>query len=162
VVTALSPFTRVVIDLLADARDSAASSGLRVGFRAEGLSMYPSIRHGETIIVGPVGEEAIVLGDVLLCRQGNRLLAHRVVAWRDLDGARMLDLRGDGKRDCDAPVPPSAVIGRVESVQRNGRTIRLCGRRARLRHYARLAASRMHTFVAARLRRNAQVVLGSA
>jgi hypothetical protein len=105
--------------------------------------MYPSIRDGELITVGPVDGDAIVRGDVLLCRNGNRVLAHRVVAITGRGGARVLRLRGDAKLACDAPIAVNHVIGKVESVRRNGRTIALCGPLARLRYRARRAAARV-------------------
>jgi hypothetical protein len=154
VATALSPFTRVVIDLLADAAaDTAAPSALRVGFRAEVQSMYPAIRHGETIVVSPVREDAIAEGDVLLCRQGHRLLAHRFVAWRAVGDGRLLELRGDAKSASDALVAATAVIGRVESVQRDGQTLRLCGPGPRWQHRVRAAAFRTRAYFARRFGR---------
>ena len=72
--------------------------GLCVRFRAEGLSMYPAIRHGELITVGPVAADQVVRGDVLLCRHSTRVLAHRVVAMTGYGSERVLQLRGDAKR----------------------------------------------------------------
>ena len=138
----LSPFTRVGTDLVGAAADSAWPIGMSVRFRAEGLSMYPAIRHGELIIVGPIAGDQVVRGDVLLCRHKTRVLAHRVVAVTGHGNERVLQLRGDAKRACDAPVAVGDVIGKVLSVCRNGHAIPLCGRAARLRHRARLAASR--------------------
>jgi hypothetical protein len=138
----LSPFTRAVTDLVGASMDHG-STGMQVRFRAEGLSMYPSIRDGELITVGPVAGGAIVRGDVLLCRSGNRVLAHRVVAISGRGSARVLRLRGDAKLACDAPIAVGQVIGKVESVRRKGKTIALCGPLARLRYHARRAAARV-------------------
>lgn len=146
----LPPFHHVVTDLLGAprvSREGASPIGLIVRFRAEGLSMYPTIRHGELITLGPFAADEVVRGDVLLCRHSTRLLAHRVVAVTGHGSERVFLLRGDAKRDCDAPVAVSDVIGKVLSVCRNGRAIRLCGRAARLRHKARFAASRAKAFV---------------
>ena len=67
---------------------------------------------------------------------------------------RVLRLRGDAKRGCDAPVAASDVIGKVLSVRRNGRAIALSGRAARLRYRARTVASRAKAFVAGALERS--------
>jgi signal peptidase I len=122
--------------------EQALTSGTMVRFRAEGISMYPTIRDGETITVTSVPTDAIVRGDVLLCRHGTRVLAHRVVGVTNRGGARFFELRGDAKASCDPAVGGSAVVGKVVDVCRNGRLIPLCGRRARLRRAARAAASR--------------------
>jgi hypothetical protein len=141
-VVTLPPFARVVTDLFTALPGAALPHGLLVSFRASGESMYPSIRDGESIAVGPVRAESIVRGDVLLCRLGERLLAHRVVSVAGCGRERILRLRGDAKRDCDAPVTAADVIGRVMSVRRDGRSVRLAGPWARLRYRARRIASR--------------------
>ena len=146
----LPPFERVITGLFGEPgmrTEGAPPGGVIVRFRAEGLSMYPAIRHGELITVGPVAADQIVRGDVLLCRHSTRVLAHRVVAVTESGTERVLTLRGDAVAACDTPVAATDVIGKVLSVCRNGRAISLCGRAARLRHKARTAASRVKAFV---------------
>ena len=121
--------------------EDALAKGTTVRFRAEGISMYPTIRNGEAITVVRVATTDVVRGDVLLCRHGMRVLAHRVVGVATCGSERFFDLRGDAKATCDASVAGGAVIGRVVGVGRNGRVIALSGRTARWRYYARAAAS---------------------
>jgi signal peptidase I len=114
-------FTPVAVDALA--------GGLSVTFRAGGDSMRPAIRDGDVIHVAPASAADIRVGDVVLCRVGSRLLAHRLVAvTEDADGERWLHLRGDAKGGCDAPVRDADVIGRVEAVWRDGSTRRVVDR----------------------------------
>jgi hypothetical protein len=126
----------------------ALATGTVVRFRAEGGSMYPTIRDGDTITIAAVSAIDVVRGDVLLYRHGQRVLAHRVVGVGAHGGIRMFCLRGDAMAECDAPVGASDVVGRVISVWRHEREVRLSGRTARLRHTARTAASRAKTSVA--------------
>ena len=125
----------------------ALTTGTVVRFSAEGTSMYPTIRDGEVITIAPIstGEDAIVCGDVLLCRHDTRMLAHRLVGVTTRGAERRFHFRGDAKAACDAPVGADAVVGKVISVCRNGRVKPLCGRAARLRHAARRLASRAKT-----------------
>ena len=127
--------------------EDALTNGAAVRFRAEGASMYPTIRDGEIITVAAVSTDRVVVGDVLLCRQGARVLAHRVAGVTGHRGERSFQLRGDAKSSCDEPVGASAVVGRVVSVGLNGRFVPLCGRAARLRRAARAAASRTRAFI---------------
>ena len=127
--------------------DEALKSGTLVRFRAEGDSMYPTIRNGDTITIAPVSTDEVVCGDVLLCRHDNRVLAHRLVGVTTCGSDRLFSLRGDAKAACDAPVGASDLVGKVISVCRNGRMTPLCGPAARLRHRARSAASRAKAFV---------------
>jgi signal peptidase I len=126
--------------------EEALAAGTVVRFRAEGTSMYPTIRDGEVITIAPVPSDDVVHGDVLLCRHDVRLLAHRLVAVTTRGAERQFLCRGDAKAGCDTPVGAAAVVGRVISVYRNGRAAALCGRRARLRHAARRFASRARVF----------------
>jgi signal peptidase len=126
--------------------EQALTNGTMVRFRAEGSSMYPTIRDGEAITIAPVSAEEIVRGDVLLYRHGTRVLAHRLVGMTRCGTEHVFVLRGDAKACCDAPVEASAVVGKVVNVVRGGRVVRLCGRAARIRRAARVAASRAKHF----------------
>src|SRR3954462_12321797 len=126
--------------------EQALTNGTMVQFRAEGSSMYPTIRDGETITIAPVSTEEIVRGDVLLCRHGARVLAHRLVGKTRCGAEHFFVLQGDAKAGCDAPVEASAIVGKVVNVVRGGRVVRLCGRAPRIRRAARVAASRAKHF----------------
>jgi hypothetical protein len=134
-------------DLFTAVIEEALTTGTTVRFRAEGTSMYPTIRDGESISITAVSPAEVVRGDVLLCRHDKRMLAHRVVGVTTHGAGRVFELRGDAKIACDAPVGADDVVGRVIAVRRDGRLVRLCGRAARLRHTARTAASRAKSFV---------------
>ena len=130
--------------------DEALRIGTLVRFRAEGDSMYPTIRNGEAITIAAVSAGEVVCGDVLLCRHDNRVMAHRLVGVTTRGTDHVLCLRGDAKAACDAPVGAGALVGKVISVRRNGRTVPLCGPAARLRYKTRSAASRAKAFVRSR------------
>jgi signal peptidase I len=129
-------------DLFGAVIEEALATETVVRFRAQGGSMYPTIRDGDTVTVAHVSVEEIVRGDVLLCRHGKRVVAHRVVGADVRDTVRVFHLRGDAKAAGDAPVGADAVVGRVIAVRRNGREVALCGRAARIRHRVRATASR--------------------
>jgi signal peptidase I len=133
--------------------DDALTSGTIVRFRAEGASMYPTIRDGETITVVAVSPDAVVRGDVLLCRHGTRVLAHRVVSVAANGGERLFQLKGDAKIECDALVGARAIVGAIVDVRRNGRLIPLRGRASHMRRAVRSAASRARGFVTSGLDR---------
>ena len=121
--------------------DDVLGAGTIVRFRAEGTSMYPTIRDGEAITIARVVPGDIVRGDLLLCRHGQRVIAHRVVGITTRDAIRVFELRGDAKAACDVPVGADAVVGRIIAVHRNGCDVMLSSRIARMRHAARAAAS---------------------
>lgn len=126
-------------DLVAD----LLRQGCEVRFRAEGDSMAPAIISGDTVILRPVRLAQVRPGDVLACRRQSRLFLHRLVAISEAGGETWLHLRGDAKRGLDAPLPLTAVIGRVAAVERpiehrDRHTLAAIGRQTRS-HLARAA-----------------------
>ena len=126
-------------NLLLDLTTELLSQGATVRFRPSGRSMYPSIREGELITVEPVAARDVQLGDIVLYRSSKGLIAHRVVSSsRD---TLVFRLRGDASLSCDQPVAAEQILGRVVQVERNGRSVALASRGAKLWHQARRLAS---------------------
>jgi signal peptidase len=99
--------------------------GHAVRFAATGWSMHPTIRNGETITVVPLADSVIRKGDILLYRHGRGALAHRVIRMHPSSGQSLkLTLRGDAADCSDEPIRFEQLLGRVLSVERNGRTVR--------------------------------------
>ena len=133
------------------------SWGTTVRFRPSGRSMYPSIREGELITVEPVQASDVKIADIVLYRSGRGLIAHRVIevscpqAEPSAVGAagfslrasssRVFRLRGDASLSCDQPVEAEQILGRVVGVERNGRSIQLASRGAKMWHRARRLVS---------------------
>ena len=102
--------------------------GYRVRFRADGRSMHPAIRNGDTITVAPAPPR---LSDIVVYHRRGRVVAHRVVSIDRSDrDENAFVLRGDAMSCCDAPVASTQVIGKVIAVDRHRRALRP-GRRAR-------------------------------
>ncbi len=118
--------------------------GYAVRFRAGGQSMFPTIKDGEMITVEPVATDEIKRGDIVLYRFKRGVIAHRVVSIEKQAGSgHRFILRGDSSAMCDAPVEAEKVLGRVISVEREGRNINLASRKAKLIRAARSRASRL-------------------
>ncbi|MGQ9897999.1 MAG: S26 family signal peptidase [Acidobacteriota bacterium] len=89
-------------------------SGIPVRFRAPGQSMAPTITDGSVITVEPLdGDAPVAIGEVVLVRREGRLIAHRIVAIRQLGDGVWLLLRGDAQRQTADFVPRRAVLGRL-------------------------------------------------
>jgi len=134
--------------LFAEVMEQALTSGTLVRFRAEGSSMHPTIRDGEVITAAPVAVSDVVRGDIVLCRHGGRVLAHRVVAI----GARGRDthfaLRGDGHAAADELIGADAIVARIVAVERGGRTIAVPGAGGWLTRRLRAACAPVKRLVA--------------
>jgi hypothetical protein len=98
--------------------------GYTVRFEANGTSMVPTIRDGETLMVEPIAAEGVRLGDVVLCDLGPRLVAHRLVRKRSVNAngepTQVFHVRGDAPGASVDWIEGSRIVGRVQSVERNG------------------------------------------
>jgi signal peptidase I len=101
--------------------DSLLAGGYAVRFSAEGTSMVPAIHHGDIVVVAPADPATIKAGDIVLYRQLDRPVVHRVTEVRvTATDLPLLMLRGDGKAECDA-VGLQQILGKVVSVHGGGR-----------------------------------------
>ena len=118
------------------------SCGCSVSFRAPGDSMRPAISDGERITVRHVSLSDIKRGDIILYRYPGSIVAHRVVRIekRDSDVPRFI-LRGDALGAPGEAVEVEQVLGKVESVERGGRSIDLYSRKVKIIRMLRLCAS---------------------
>ena len=116
-----------------DVCDRLLTGGQSVRFRAEGWSMYPAIRDGEMVEVTAADVSTIRRGEVLLCRLGAGLVAHRVIRIRR-NGTTVTEivLRGDAAFANDPPIAPGDVLGKVIAVTRDRTQFRLDGPRGRV------------------------------
>jgi hypothetical protein len=131
-----SMFFKVTVDLL--------KSGQSVRFQAPGRSMTPTIREDETITINPVSASMVRKGDIVLYSNITGVIAHRVVRIEKNVASlapNLFILRGDASITDDKPVTPGQVLGKVVSVERDGRSIALCGMKAKTKRMARRIAS---------------------
>lgn len=126
-------------------------SGFAVRLRVTGRSMAPCLADDDLVTLAPVDPARIRIGDLVYTEPpGRPPLLHRVVARvRDADGQQLIHTKGDALLGPDPSLPGACVLGRVERIERRGRTgrpqdVRTHGRRRRLVGLALALASR-HT-----------------
>lgn len=111
--------------------------GQSVRFKAPGRSMNPTIKEGETITIQPVAASTVGKGDIILYSFKKGFIAHRVVRiLRKKSDAPSFIMRGDASGASDCPVSAQQVLGKVISVEREGRNLDLYSQRARIRRMA--------------------------
>ena len=101
----------------------ALVNGHTMRYRALGGSMSPFIKNGSILTIKPGGRAFI--GDVILYRSGNGMIAHRVIRRKDFDEGTFLVTKGDNLRHPDALVTPSDILGKVVRMESNGKEIQL-------------------------------------
>ena len=120
-------------DILPELILQVLQDGHKVRFRAPGNSMQPAIIDGDVLMVEPIGPAAINIGDIILYQAARRIIAHRVMHVekggipKDQPATRIMHysfiLRGDASYSYDEPVYPDQILGKIVSVERNGRSI---------------------------------------
>jgi hypothetical protein len=87
-----------------------------VEVRLAGDCMAPLLADGERVRVAAA--RAYWPGDVVVFRGADgRLLAHRILGYRPHAGGFAYVTRGDACAVHDAPVPPAAVLGRIDAAR---------------------------------------------
>ena len=84
-----------------------------------GGSMEPTLGLGSAIVIRPIDQAALAVGDIVSMRVGpeRTTYTHRVVAVVDRPDGRWIRTKGDANAEPDPSlVPATAVIGRVEFV----------------------------------------------
>jgi hypothetical protein len=94
-------------------------------FVAYGTSMLPSIYPGDCLTVESFGLAVPSCGEIVLCRRGGTFCVHRIVGISGERSDRRYILRGDALLEDDPPVPARELLGRVTSVLRRGKPLRL-------------------------------------
>jgi len=108
------PITSIVI-VLVGVMLVWGSTGL-LGFKPSVVasgSMTPSINVGDLAITVPTNLQSIKPGDIIEYLRNNEFITHRVVAIENINGATIFITKGDANNASDAPVPESAVTGKV-------------------------------------------------
>ena len=145
-------FPELISDLLTD--------GHKVKFRAPGESMYPTICNGDVITVTPLEASSVTNGDIILYQHRSGVTAHRAmrIIKRSEENSRSapkgpqdrssretlkFSLRGDAALNYDSPVSSEQILGKVVSIERNGRQIDPYNFRIKLLYKARRLAARL-------------------
>ena len=87
-------------------------------------SMSPYIKEGDVVLVQHASRRFRV-GDVVVFKRGEDLVAHRVVSVRGRGEDTIYRTKGDNLRFFDAPVHQSSVLGVVICIRKDGKSVHL-------------------------------------
>jgi hypothetical protein len=130
--------------------------------------MYPTIWDGDLITVQPIKPSDVITGDIILYRREFGAVAHRVMHifkpgaknWRDApkgpqdrSSSETLQffLRGDAAISDDDPVGADQILGKVVSVERNGRRLDPYSLRIKLHYITRRFVSYLRRFFSSKI-----------
>lgn len=95
-----------------------------IKFKARGSSMRPFIKDGDIVEVQPIGNTSIKSGDVLLFKSSPETIClHRVIKIK----GNKFTIKGDASRRIDGIVESQNIIGKLNSIERNGSPVQITG-----------------------------------
>jgi signal peptidase I len=117
---------RPMTDLTHSLKCELASESLRVSgslrLKVSGWSMLPTIWPGDTLIISRLDGRELLSGEIALYQREGRFIVHRVLS-KSNGGTSHVLTRGDAMLQHDAPVPSGDLLGRVDFILRNGKSI---------------------------------------
>ena len=144
-------------DIFPELISQVLKDGHKVRFRAPGKSMQPAILDGDCLTVEPIRPPVIQRGDIILYQAEERIVAHRVM---NIGKGKITKnqpatpvthysfiLRGDASYSYDEPVYPDQILGKIVSVERNGRIINPYSSIYKISCMARVWGSRLKKLV---------------
>ncbi|HZV59517.1 MAG TPA: S24/S26 family peptidase [Candidatus Eremiobacteraceae bacterium] len=99
-----------------------------VRLRVTGTSMMPFMLPGDLVTVKRANINAVSSGEIVLFKRPGGFALHRVVAKTTVSSTFALLTRGDRLQYNDPVISSEALLGRVESIERNGRQFRTAAR----------------------------------
>lgn len=108
---------------LFDMLESLANEQHLIRIKTKGYSMSPTIAPGDIVIVAPAKIHDLKIGDIVVFRTQQSMIAHRLVAVNVVDGQNICVAKGDNNRHVDAAFSADAIVGKVIRLERNNKHI---------------------------------------
>lgn len=108
---------------LFDMLESLANEQHLIRIKTKGYSMSPTIAPGDIVIVAPAKIHDLKIGDIVVFRTQQSMIAHRLVAVNVANGQNICVAKGDNNRHVDAAFSADAIVGKVIRLERNNKHI---------------------------------------
>lgn len=123
-------------------------------------SMAPLIRIGDKVKVKTTSTEAIGFGDIIVYREEEKLVVHRVVAKGEFDRQPFFLQKGD-RSSFPFRIPAECVLGKVSEIHKPSRCIRLNSRKGRFLNLLLAVRSYLTCFTQPNLPAKERALLGN-
>lgn len=105
--------------LILETSHQILKDGIPIRCKVGGISMLPLLWPGDVIIIDPIIIEQIAIGDIVVFKQDNRLVAHRLISISNINNSKFLFTKGDSNLKRDEPFSAESLIGIVRNVIKN-------------------------------------------
>lgn len=109
---------RLSYTVLKDIGFMLLAEGKTIRVRAEGQSMYPSIKSGSVIFIKPLEKDADPFpGEIIAWKRDSGIVVHRLISIYKQKGQKYFVTRGDSSLAEDEPVLTEQIAGKVVRVE---------------------------------------------
>ena len=110
-------------DRIFDVVESLLDDNHTLSFRMEGYSMYPTMKPGDLGHVEKCSANDLNIGDLIVFKQNDMLVAHRLIEIVHQNNQRVFVAKGDKNPHKDIPFTENELVGKITSIKRKNRTI---------------------------------------
>ncbi len=104
--------------IIRDIGFSLLAEGKVIKIRADGYSMYPSVKPGSLVHIHPVTEDtASMPGEIVAWKRESGFVVHRLIRIIKNDGNILYVTRGDSCKNEDAPIGAYKIVGKVIRIE---------------------------------------------
>ena len=93
--------------------------------RMHGFSMYPFLKAGDVGIVDKCLANQLKIGDIVVFKSHQKLVAHRLVAIKQENNQTLYTAKGDKNKFLDPSFNADALFGKITSIERNEKSIKI-------------------------------------
>ncbi|MFC1804881.1 S24/S26 family peptidase [Candidatus Omnitrophota bacterium] len=101
-------------------------------FKISGLSMWPSCRPGDKLLIAKVSPQELKIGDIIAYKSQGALICHRLVMKTGRNGNIRMRARGDCSFSLGEIVDAKQFFGKATAILRGDRIISLVGLRSQM------------------------------
>jgi len=114
-----------------------------LSIKMQGYSMYPTLRAGDVGNVQKCVPEDLKIGDIIVFRSNNKLVAHRLIQIKSTKGIRFYLTKGDKNYHFDPPFTDESLVGILKTFTRKNRVIKIDALKMKIQRFNALHLSKI-------------------
>src|ERR1035437_7284920 len=122
--------------------ESILDENHQISIRMQGYSMYPTLKAGDVGLVENCIPYELKVGDIIVFKVQDRLIAHRLVDIYKKAGETLFLSKGDKNNFTDTPFTSEALLGKINSIKRGKRILSMNNPYMKLRRFIALHFTR--------------------
>jgi ATP-binding cassette, subfamily B, bacterial len=130
---------------LKDFAEKLLDDGINIEVRMQGFSMFPTLKNGEIAQVEKCTTAQVKIGDLLVFKQKNRYIAHRLMKIQQRDGKLFLLAKGDNNYHFDPLFSENELIGKIKTVRKEAKIETITTLSYQIRKYFALRHKKLST-----------------